>query len=394
MSEISSLLHSNLSEEHYDYVKKLEDLVFFLSKNIPIEEIKKERSKDIEYIIAKYEKKKEIDKINQEEPILKSNIARFTTFPINHQELWDCYKVHEGAHWVAEELDYSSDVAEFLALSSGEKFFIEHILAFFSGADGIVMENLATNFMNEIQIPEARAFYAFQGYIEQVHSHTYSLLIDAYITDTKRKNELFRAIETIPCVKRKAEWALKWMDPDTATFAERLVAFAIVEGVFFSGSFCAIFWLKNRGVMVSGLGKSNELIARDEGLHCAFAIKLYSLIINKLSKERIHEIFKDAVDIECQFITESIPVKLLGMNSSLMIRYIKFVANYWMTQLTTNKGKKCHPSYNVTNPFSFMDMNGLDGKTNFFEQVTTEYQKQGSNNTINFSAFKNVSEDF
>jgi ribonucleoside-diphosphate reductase beta chain len=277
-------------------------------------------------------------------------------------------------------------------LNDGERFVIEHVLAFFAGSDGIVMENVSGNFSTDVQIPEARAFYAEQNKIEQVHSTTYSLLIDTYVPDPKRKDELFRAIETIPCVKKKADWAMKWMNASTATFAERLVAFSVVEGVFFSGSFCVIFWLKSRGIMISGLGKSNELIARDENLHCRFAITLYSYIENKLSKERIHEIFKEAVEIESNFITESIPCKLLGMNSSSMIRYIKFVANYWMTQLKTDKGKKCPPAYNVTNPFSFMDMNGLDAKNNFFESVTTEYRKKPD---AKLNSFTNIyNEDF
>jgi ribonucleoside-diphosphate reductase beta chain len=245
-----------------------------------------------------------------------------------------------------------------------------------------------------VQWPEARSFYAFQGYIEAVHSLVYSTLIDTYVEDPKRKDELFRSIETIPCVKRKAEWAMKWMDPEKATFAERLVAFAVLEGVFFSGSFCSIFWLKSRGIMVSGLGKSNELISRDESLHCKFAILLYNYLHNKLTKERIWDIFKEAVDIEAQFITESIPCKLIGMNSNLMIRYIKYVANFWMHQMVSSTGRKCPELYKVKNPFSFMDNLSLDGKTNFFEQRTTEYKRDNRSVVQNSDTFLNLNDDF
>lgn len=328
--------------------------------------------------------------LNASEPMLKPDINRFTLFPIKRHDIWQAYKDHEKAHWLAEDLDYAADKIEWEQLTKDEKFFIEHILAFFNGSDRIVMENISKNFATEVQWPEASAFYAFQNYIEQIHSQVYSTLIDTYIEDAKRKDELFRAIETIPCVKRKAEWAMKWMDPTTATFAERLVAFAVLEGVFFSGSFCAIFWLKSRGIMVSGLGKSNEYISRDENLHCRFAILLYNYLNNKLTKERIWDIFKEAVDIESQFITESIPCKLIGINANLMIRYIKFVASYWMSQFTTSSGRKCPKLYTAKNPFPFMDMIGIDGKTNFFEQRTTEYARS----TGEQSSFLNLDDDF
>jgi ribonucleotide reductase beta subunit family protein with ferritin-like domain len=309
------------------------------------------------------------------EPLLTPDINRFTVFPIKHSKLWEAFKTHERAAWVAEELDYSADKDEWNLLTNDERYFIENILAFFAGSDGIVMENINKNFSSEVQWPEARAFYSIQGYIEQVHSQVYSTLIDTYIDDSARKDQLFRAIETIPCVKKKAEWALKWMD-SSRPFAERLVAFAVVEGLFFSGSFCAIFWLKSRGVMISGLGKSNELIARDENLHCSFAIMLYAELQNKLTTERIHEIFREAVDIEIEFITQSIKCDLVGMNSRDMITYIKYVANFWLTQLNTATGKKCARLYQkVKNPFPFMDRNNLENKTNFFEQRTTEYQR-------------------
>lgn len=670
--------------------------------------------------------------LNANEPMLKPDINRFSLFPIKHHDIWKAYKDHEKAAWIAEELDYSSDKIEWVQLSKDEQYFIEHILGFFNGSDRIVMENISKNFASEVQWPEASAFYSFQNYIEQVHSQVYSTLIDTYIDDKKRKDELFRAIETIPCVKKKAEWAMKWMDPVKATFAERLVAFAVVEGVFFSGSFCAIFWLKSRGIMVAGLGKSNELIARDEGLHCvvpetkiltnkgykeiiecknelttiwngfewsdviptktgsdkkiikvildngveiecteghqwltcteetkkrqqkyfqferkmtknleigdilqkfelpiidlkdpeelkdpytngffsadgyydkktpcikfgkdtkkqiakflnyksinyitvdevvfnnyrlykenikekyfvpigysnntklrwlegvldgdgclnwtedetkasiqlpsshfdflknvqlmlselgilvnvkigqeeritiidkkygpvkcntvyvlyitcndviklmmlgfspkrlildsidieqeirsfsrfirvkniidenrisdtycfteeknhtgifngvmtgqcSFAILLYNYLNNKLTKERIYEIFKEAVEIETEFITDSIPCKLIGMNSMLMGRYIKFVSNHWMSQLTTTSGRKCPKLYHVKNPFPFMDQNGLDGKTNFFEQRTTEYSRTTTSSAENSKVFQKLDDDF
>lgn len=325
------------------------------------------------------------------EPLLTPDINRFTIFPIKHSKLWNAFKTHERAAWVAEELDYSADKDEWNSLSNDERYFIENILAFFAGSDGIVMENINKNFSNEVQWPEARAFYSMQSYIEQVHSQVYSTLIDTYIDDPARKDQLFRAIEMVPCVKKKAEWALKWMD-SSRPFAERLVAFAVVEGLFFSGSFCAIFWLKSRGIMVSGLGKSNELIARDENLHCSFAIMLYAELKNKLSAQRIHEIFREAVDIETEFITDSIKCKLIGMNSGDMINYIKYVANFWCVQLGTASGqssssvpKKCPQLYpRVKNPFPFMDRNGLENKTNFFEQRTTEYQRS-SYKKVDFS---------
>lgn len=328
------------------------------------------------------------------EPMLVPSLRRFTIFPIQHPDIWKAYKNHQAADWTAEELDYASDKDDWEQLNSDEKFFIENVLAFFASSDAIVMENISINFSNEIQWPEVRAFYSFQNHIEEIHTEVYGTLIDTYINDPKRKEQLFNAIETMPCVKKKAEWAMKWMDPSKATFAERLVAFAVVEGVFFSGSFCSIFWLKSRGIMVSGLGKSNELIARDEALHCNFAILLHNKLNNKLSKERIHEIFRDAVEIESEFITEAIPCKLLGMNSSSMIRYIKYVANFWMHQLVSSTNRKCPKLYSVKNPFSFMDLNGIDGKTNFFEQRTTEYQRASSVSKITTDTFVNLNDDF
>jgi len=309
---------------------------------------------------------------SEPESMLKEDLARFTLFPIQHPDLWALFKKHERSIWHAEEIDYAADIPDWIQLSAEERFFIENILAFFSSADGIVMENLMTNFFKEVQIPEARAFYSVQGFIEQVHSETYSLLIDNYCRE--RKAECFSAIKNIPCITKKAEWAMKWMDP-TRPFAERLVAFAVVEGVFFSGSFCAIFWLKSRGLMTKALGKSNEFIARDENLHCEFAVALYNKLVNKLSQDTIHEIFRSAYDIEQEFITESLPCKLIGMNSKLMSRYIKYVCNFWISKLITNENKHCKTLGYVKNPFSFMDSIGIESKNNFFEGRTTEYAR-------------------
>ena len=306
------------------------------------------------------------------EPILQEDNTRYVLFPIKHQDIWQAYNNHKNAFWTAQEIDYTSDLSDWASLTDDEKYFIENILAFFAGSDGIVLENLVSNFCKEIQIPEARCFYTFQAMMENIHSEVYSLLIDTFIKDPTKKDKLFNAITTIPCVQRKAEWAIKWMDNDTSSFAQRLVAFAIVEGVFFSGSFCAIFWLKNRGKMVKALGTSNELISRDEGLHTDFAVLIYSKIINRLTEKQVHTIFAEAVDIEINFITESLPCRLVGMNSDLMIEYIKFVGDRLLVQLGYNK------LYNSTNPFSFMDNLGLDGKTNFFEKRVTEYTLKSS----------------
>lgn len=308
------------------------------------------------------------------EPILTETLGRFTLFPIQYHDIWQFYKKQEASLWQVEEINFQADLDTWIKLSNDEQFFIEHILAFFAGADGIVLENLMTNFTKEIQIPEARAFYAVQAYNEQIHSHTYSELINTYIKDEKRKNELFTAIENIPAVKEKAEWALKYMKPSKVSFAERLIAFIVVEGVFFSASFCAIFWLKNKGLMTKALGLSNEWIARDEGLHASFGVCLYHHLINKVPQDKVHKLFASAVAIERKFITKSLPCKLIGMNSALMYKYIKFVADYWLTQLGYEK------LYNVKNPFDFMNMISLDGKTNFFDRNVSEYQKSFSIN--------------
>ncbi|MBK0403622.1 ribonucleotide-diphosphate reductase subunit beta [Adhaeribacter sp. BT258] len=302
------------------------------------------------------------------EPILRENPNRFVLLPIQYDNVWKMYKQAQASFWTAEEIDLSSDTKDWENMNDGERHFISHVLAFFAASDGIVNENLAINFMQEVQIPEARCFYGFQIMMENIHSETYSLLIDTYIKDPKEKDYLFNALETVPCVKKKGEWALKWINSEN--FTERLIAFAAVEGIFFSGSFCSIFWLKKRGLM-PGLTFSNELISRDEGLHCDFACLLYSMLENKLPESRLHEIIKDAVTIEQEFVTDALPVSLIGMNAALMNQYIEFVADRLLVSLGASK------IYNATNPFDFMEMISLQGKTNFFEKRVGEYQKAG-----------------
>eukprot|EP01126_Amoeba_proteus_P049071 TRINITY_DN5716_c0_g3_i2.p1 TRINITY_DN5716_c0_g3~~TRINITY_DN5716_c0_g3_i2.p1 ORF type:complete len:337 (+),score=43.08 TRINITY_DN5716_c0_g3_i2:64-1074(+) len=307
---------------------------------------------------------------DRDEVLLRDNPHRFVLFPIQYPEIWKMYKQAEASFWTAEEIDLDSDRADWNEkLSVKEKFFISHILAFFAASDGIVLENLASRFIKEVQIPEARCFYGFQLSIENIHSETYSLLIDTYIKDPKEKDRLFNAIQIIPCIKKKAEWALKWIN-NSRSFAERLVAFAAVEGIFFSGSFCAIYWLKKRALM-PGLTFSNELISRDEGLHCDFACLLYSMLKCKLSSEVVTEIITDAVSCEKDFIIASLPCSLIGMNAVLMNQYIEFVSDRLLWSLGYPK------VYNVSNPFEWMEMISLQGKTNFFERRVSEYQKAG-----------------
>jgi ribonucleoside-diphosphate reductase beta chain len=312
--------------------------------------------------------------MTQVEPILQENKNRFVIFPIKHHDIWEWYKKMEASIWTAEEIDLSQDLNDWNnKLSDDEKYFIKHILAFFAASDGIVNENLAENFVNEVQYAEAKFFYGFQIMMENIHSETYSLLIDTYVKDEAEKTELFTAIDVFPAIKKKAEWALKWIESDS--FAERLIAFAAVEGIFFSGSFCSIFWLKKRGLM-PGLTFSNELISRDEGVHCDFAVHLHNHhLINKVPKDRIKEIIVNALDIEREFITESIPVSLIGMNATLMTQYLEFVTDRLLVELG------CDRVYNTANPFDFMDMISLQGKTNFFEKKVGEYQKSGVMNT-------------
>lgn len=322
-----------------------------------------------------------------QEPILKENKNRFVLFPIEHDDIWDFYKKSEASFWTAEEIDLGQDLKDWESLNDGERHFVSHVLAFFAASDGIVNENLAENFVSEVQYTEAKFFYGFQIAMENIHSETYSLLIDTYIKDNKQKDMLFNAIDTLECVKKKADWALKWID--NGTFAERLIAFAAVEGIFFSGSFCSIFWLKKRGLM-PGLSFSNELISRDEGMHCDFACLLYNNhIVNKLSKEKVTGIITDAVEIEKEFILDALPVKLIGMNSDLMAQYIEFVADRLLDEL------KCDKVYNSKNPFDFMEMISLQGKTNFFEKRVAEYQKAGVVKDKDFDGPKfSLDEDF
>lgn len=311
-----------------------------------------------------------VDTTAQDEPILRDNKDRFVLFPIQHADIWGFYKKAEASFWTAEEIDLSPDMVDWeTKLNDDERYFIKHVLAFFAASDGIVNENLAINFLNEVQYPEARCFYGFQVMIENIHSETYSLLIDTYIKDAKEKHGLFHAIDTMDCVKKKADWALNWIDK--GSFAERLIAFAAVEGIFFSGSFCSIFWLKKRGLM-PGLSFSNQLISRDEGLHCDFACLLYNKHLkNKLPKKTVQKIITDAVEIEKEFVTDSLPVNLIGMNAKLMQQYIEFVADRLLMELG------CDKVYNALNPFDFMEMISLQGKTNFFEARVAEYQKAG-----------------
>lgn len=302
------------------------------------------------------------------EPLLTDNDDRFVIFPLKHHDLWAKYKQHMAVFWTPEEIDLSRDMKDWEKLNDNERHFIKHILGFFAGSDGIVMENLATRFSREVQWPEARFFYACQNLLEAVHSETYSLLIDTYITDPKEKHDILRAIDTIPAVKKKAEWALQWIDSPDADFPTRLLAFAAVEGIFFSGAFCAIFWLKQRGVM-PGLTLSNEFIARDEGLHTDFACLLYSKILNKLPKDKAHKVIREAVKIEKHFITKALPCELIGMNAELMKQYIEFVADRLCLQLGYPK------IYRATNPFDFMERISLENKDNFFEKRVSTYAK-------------------
>jgi len=306
------------------------------------------------------------------DPILKPNPHRFVLFPIKYEDMWNKYKDHMAVFWTAEELDFAPDLKDWENLNDNERHFISHVLAFFAASDGIVGENLARNFYDEIQLPEARCFYGFQLAMENIHSETYSLMIDSYVKDPVEKDKLFNAIEHLPLVAKKADWALKWMNSDSP-FAERLIAFAAIEGIFFSGSFCAIFWLKKRGLMLSGLCTSNEFISRDEGLHCEFACLIHKTLQkeNQVPKERITQIITEAVEIEKEFILEAIPVDLIGMKAPLMSQYIEFVADYWLSELG------CEPFYKATNPFDWMELISLEGKTNFFEKRVSEYQKSG-----------------
>jgi len=308
------------------------------------------------------------------EPLLVPDDNRFVMFPIKHQDIWQMYQKQIDCFWRPEEIDLSKDLTHWDGLEADEKTFISMILAFFAASDGIVLENLAQRFMTEIQVSEARAFYGFQIAMENIHSHTYSNLIETYIKDKEEKDRYFNAITHFPCIKKKSDWAQKWIHDNRSSFATRLVAFACVEGIFFSGAFCSIFWLKKRGLM-PGLTFSNELISRDEALHCEFAVLLYSKLVRKMEKSRIHEIIREAVEIETEFICEALPCRLIGMNSQLMTQYIQFVADRLCVQLGYKK------IYNVTNCFDWMELISLEGKTNMFERKIGEYALANKSNT-------------
>jgi len=319
---------------------------------------------------------------NNVEPLLAPDDNRFVMFPIQDQDIWKMYKKQVDCFWRAEEIDLSKDQLHWDALESSEKYFISMILAFFAASDGIVLENLAMRFMNDVQLSEARAFYGFQIAIENIHSETYSLLIESYIKNSEEKHKLFHAIENFPCIKKKSDWAQKWIHDNRSSFATRLVAFACVEGIFFSGAFCSIYWLKKRGLM-PGLTFSNELISRDEALHTEFAVLLYNKLQKRMTKARIHEIIKEAVDIETEFICEALPCRLIGMNSELMTKYIQFVADRLCLQLGYDK------IYNGANPFDFMELISLESKTNFFEKRVDSYalaEKTKADDVFEFSA--------
>merc|ERR1712087_1047479 len=320
------------------------------------------------------------------EPICRDDRSRFVLLPIQHHALWEMYKKHEASFWTAEEIDLGPDQKDWQHLDEGERHFISSVLAFFASSDGIVVENLAERFCRDVKLPEARCFYGFQIAMENIHAETYGLLIDTFIKDNAERDRLFHAIDSVPAVRRKAEWALRWIGTD-APFAERLAAFAAVEGVFFSGSFCALFWLKKRGLM-PGLTFSNELISRDEGLHCDFACLLYSMPERPLSKARILEIITEAVDIERSFVCDALPVSLIGMNARLMTQYIEFVADRLLTEL----GYDAY--YRVSNPFEWMDLISMQGKTNFFERRVGEYQKAGVMNNMQSSREFRLDADF
>jgi len=321
---------------------------------------------------------------NTNEILLAPDDNRFVMFPIKYNDIWEMYKKQVDCFWRPEEIDLTKDLDNWESLNDDEQFFISMILAFFAASDGIVLENLASRFMSDVQISEARAFYGFQIAMENIHSHTYSLLIETYIKDKEQKDKLFNAITNYPCIKKKSDWAQKWIHDNRSSFATRLIAFACIEGIFFSGAFCSIYWLKKRGLM-PGLTFSNELISRDEALHCEFAVLLYSKLNKKIDKSRIHEIIKEAVEIEIEFICQALPCKLIGMNSELMTQYIKFVADRLAVQLGYKK------IYNVSNPFEFMELISLESKTNFFEKRNDSYAL--ANKTTGLDVFE-FSENF
>jgi len=314
------------------------------------------------------------------EPLLTPDDNRFVMFPIKHNDIWDMYKKQVELFWRVEEIDLSRDIAHWETLNDDERYFISMVLAFFAASDGMVLENLGSRFMNEVQISEARAFYGFQIAMENIHSHTYSLLIETYIKNPEEKHRLFNALTEFPCIKKKGDWAQKWIQDHKSNFATRLLAFACIEGIFFSGAFCSIYWLKQRGLM-PGLTFSNQLISRDEALHTDFAVLLYSKLEKKLSKNKLHGIIKEAVEIETEFICNALPCRLIGMNSEMMTQYIKFVADRLCLQLKYPK------IYNVENPFAFMELISLESKTNFFEKRVSEYSLANKEKTDDIFSF-------
>merc|ERR1712180_176216 len=338
--------------------------------NINLDDKENVGKSPVKNIVKKTVAKVEPTKVEEVEPLLKDNARRFVILPIQYDDIWQMYKKAEASFWTAEEVDLSKDLADWDNLKDDERYFVSHVLAFFAASDGIVNENLVERFMKEVQVPEARCFYGFQIAMENIHSEMYSLLIDTFIKDHAERERLFNAIETVPAVKKKAEWALAWINEENASYAERVVAFAAVEGIFFSGSFASIFWMKKRGLM-PGLTFSNELISRDEGLHCDFACLMFKHLLNKPSEETVTKIIRNAVEIEQEFLTQALPVKLIGMNCELMKQYIEFVADRLMLELGFSK------LYRVENPFDFMENISLEGKTNFFEKRVGEYQRMG-----------------
>tara|TARA_B110000495_G_C22987150_1_gene580884 strand:- start:94 stop:1152 length:1059 start_codon:yes stop_codon:yes gene_type:complete len=342
--------------------------------------------KEVTFLKNKIKEYEKIEKQQSSEEILSEETKRYVIFPIKYDKVWEMYKKAEANFWTAEELDLSKDYKDFSTkMNDKERYFIENVLAFFAASDGIVNENLGERFFREVQIQEAKFFYGFQIAVENIHSETYSLLIDTYVKDTKKKMKLLNAIETIPSIKKKAEWALKWIDDKYATFGTRVIAFAAVEGIFFSGSFCSIFWLKKRGLM-PGLCHSNELISRDEGLHTEFAILVHSMLVNKPPKNIVIQIIKEAVELEKEFITESLPCNLIGMNMELMKQYIEYVSDRLLLMLGFDK------EYNVSNPFEWMELISIQGKTNFFEKRVGEYANIASSDNVN-NVFE-LSDDF
>lgn len=331
----------------------------------------KKKSASVKIMADKQQEQQvEPSKHRNKEPLLTEEGNRYVLYPIKHHDVWKAYKQQVSCFWTAEELDFSQDLVDWEKLNDNEKHFIKHVLAFFAGSDGIVMENLGTRFQNEVKWQEAQMAYGFQNTMEGIHSETYSLMIDTFVKDEVEKEKLFKAIDTIPCVSKKAQWAIKWTQDKRSSFATRLIAFAAVEGIFFSGSFCAIYWLKRRGLM-PGLTTSNEFIARDEGLHTDFAVLLYSHIQNRMRQPKVHKLIGEAVEIEKEFICDSLPCALLGMNSKMMSEYIEFVADRLLAQLGYSK------LYNTANPFDFMETISMEGKDNFFEKRVSNYSKKG-----------------